>query len=162
LGEEIFEAETSPTSVTSKCAIGSRLFHGKQIFAIDTPAFLDNTVTDQIIQNEVAKSYQMTATPGPHAFLLAIEPHRFTPEEAEAIKYLDKIFGSKAIDHTIIVFTHSDSLRKTTIEQYLAKLEPNAPLRQLLAQCQSRYITVNNYGTESEKEASVEKLLEMI
>ncbi|CAF2713594.1 unnamed protein product [Rotaria sp. Silwood2] len=114
------------------------------------------------MKTEVAKSYEMTAIPGPHAFLLVIEPNRFLPQEAEAIKYLDKIFGAQAVHHTIIVFTHSDSFRKTTVEQYLGKLDENAPLRHLLQQCQQRYMTVNNYETQSEKDASVKKLIEMI
>jgi len=46
LGNEIFKEENSPNSVTIKCGIGSRLFDEKQIFVVDTPGFLDTTVTD--------------------------------------------------------------------------------------------------------------------
>lgn len=39
-------------------------------------------------------------------FLLIIEPNRFLPQEAEAIKYFEKIFGAQVVHHTLIVFTH--------------------------------------------------------
>jgi GTPase Era involved in 16S rRNA processing len=162
LGNEIFTEENSPNSVTTKCSIGSRLFDEKQIFVVDTPGFLDTTVTESKMREEVATSYQMTATPGPHAFLLVIEPTRFTVQESEALTYLDKIFGSQSVHHTIIVFTKSDSFRKSSIEQYLDKLEENAPLRHLIKQCQNRYISVNNWGTQSEKDLTVKKLIDMI
>ncbi|CAF2538347.1 unnamed protein product [Rotaria sp. Silwood2] len=147
----------SKRSNKKKCALARRLFNDKQIFVVDTPGFLNPTVTESDMKTEVAKSYELTAIPGPHAFLLVIEPNRFLPQEAEAIKYLDKIFCAQAVHHTIIVFTHSDSFRKTTVEQYLGKLDENAPLRHLLQQCQQRYMTVNNYETQSEKDASVKK-----
>lgn len=115
------------------------------------------------MKKEVAASYQMTAVPGPHAFLLVVNLcTRFTKEESEALKYLDKIFGSQAINHTIIIFTRSDSLGNSTIEQYLNKLKPDAPLRDLLIQCQQRYITINNNGEQIEKDIAVKNLLDMI
>ncbi len=75
LGNEIFVEKKSPKSVTKKCAINCRLFDEKQIFVVDTPGFLDTSVTEVAMRSEVANSYQMTATPGPHAFLLVIEPN---------------------------------------------------------------------------------------
>lgn len=163
LGDKVFTAKSCPNSITTKCAIDSRLRDGKQIFVVDTPGFLDTTVTAEVMQKEVATSYQMTAVPGPHAFLLVVNlSARFTKEESEALKYLDKIFGPQAINHTIIIFTRSDSLDDSTIEEYLDELTPDAPLRDLLNQCQQRYITINNKGSQIEKDTAVKKLLEMV
>ncbi|CAF5050914.1 unnamed protein product, partial [Rotaria socialis] len=87
-----------------KCA--SRDFDNKKLFVVDTPGFLDPRIRRDDIQEEVAKAYQVTALPGPHAFLLIVEPKRFLSEDAEAINYLSDIFGPDAIKNTIIIFTN--------------------------------------------------------
>lgn len=148
--------------MTSKCQTGTHLFEGKQLFVVDTPGFLDERIDEEEIKIEIGTSYEMTATPGPHAFLLVIEPGRFLPQEAEAIQYLTKIFGGQAINHTIIVFTHAENFRKTSVEQYLEKLKEDSPLRTLVRQCQNRYITVSNYGNEQDKQQSISNLLKMV
>ena len=159
LNDEIFSADTSPIPITKSCQINNRLYKNKQIFVVDTPGFLDQDINDEQMKIELAKSYEMTAFPGPHAFLLVIEPTRFLPQEEKAIEYLDKMFGKEAVHHTIIIFTHGESFRKTTIQQYLDKLSSNSPLRILVKQCNDRYLTVNNYGTIEEKNQAIENLL---
>ncbi len=159
-----FETDISPTSITTKCAYGSREFSGKRLFVVDTPGFLDTNIKEVEIQKEVAKSYQMTALPGPHAFLLVLEPTRFLPQENEAVEYLSKIFGPQAINHTILIFTRGDEFSRSgsTIERYLGRLKPDAPLKKLVEQCGNRYLSVNNVGTDAEKQQAVEALLNMI
>ena len=160
----MFNALSSAQSITRSCVIGRRLFDGKEICVVDTPGFLDTSVIQEQIQAEIAKCYQLTA-PGPHAFLLVINPtQRFTKEEGKPAEYLDIIFGHQAVHHTIIAFTHADAflLKEITLEQYLAKLKPDAPLRILLDRFNHRYISVNNKGTQSEKDATVKKLLDMV
>jgi len=164
LDADKFETDISPVSITTKCACAAREFNGKRLFIVDTPGFLDPNITREDIQQEVAKSYQMTALPGPHAFLLVLEPTRFTAQEHEAVEYLSIIFGAQAINHTIIIFTHDDEFirNRSTIERYLGRLGPNDPLKKLVEQCGNRYLSVNNIGTDAEKQTTVEALLNMI
>jgi len=154
----------SPKSITTKCTCAAREFNGKRLFVVDTPGFLDPNIESKDIQEEVAKSYQMTALPGPHAFLLVLEPIRFTAQETEAVEYLSKIFGPQAVKHTIIIFTHDDEFARndSAIEQYLNELGPDTPLKKLIKQCGNRYLSVNNKGTVAEKQTTVEALLHMI
>jgi hypothetical protein len=156
--------DISPNAITAQCACASREFNGKRLFVVDTPGFLDPNVESEDIQTEVAKSYQMTALPGPHAFLLVLEPGKFLPQEAEAIDYLTKIFNSQAIDHTIIIFTHGDALTRAgkTIKSYLELLKPDHFLKKLIEQCKNRYLSVDNIGTDAEKQTAVEALLTKI
>jgi hypothetical protein len=155
----------SPNSITTKCTCAAREFNGKRLFIVDTPGFLDPNIESKVIQEEVAKSYQMTALPGPHTFLLVLEPIRFTAQETEAVEYLSKIFGPQAVKHTIIIFTHDDDFARngSTIEQYLDELGPDAPLKKLIDRCGNRYLSVNNKCTvAAEKQTTVEALLRMI
>jgi len=164
LNEKIFDSDISPDSITTQCACNSRDFGDKRLLVVDTPGFLDTNITEEGVQREVAKSYQMTAEPGPHAFLLVLEPARFTDQEAKAVEYLSKIFDTKAINHTILIFTHGDEFTRTgsTVERYLGRLKPDHPLKKLLDACNNRYLSVNNVGTDEEKQRTVELLLDMI
>lgn len=164
LNADKFEMDMSPNSITTKCACGSREFNNKRLFIVDTPGFLDPNVAEKDIQQEVAKSYQMTALPGPHVFLLVLEPIRFTEQEAKAVEYLNAIFGPQAINHTIIIITHGDDLAadECTIEEYLAGTGADPRLKTLIAQCGNRYLSMNNRGTQAEKQTTIEALLNMI
>ncbi|CAF3362911.1 unnamed protein product [Rotaria socialis] len=167
LGQERFHHEDAADSITIECASDIREFDGKRLFVVDTPGFLDTNQPEEVLHEEIAKSYQMTARPGPHVFLLVFDiKQRYTPEQFASVELLDKIFGPKAVDNTIIVFTHVDELKPKgkTLEQYLEKLKDGLshPLNKLLDKFHRRYLGVNNYGSQSEKDATARILLDMV
>lgn len=164
LGKEAFLADRSPIGVTEKCSCCSRDFNGKQLFVVDTPGFFDGSVYEEEIQIEIGKAYQLTAAPGPHVFLLVINPETFGIEQEKAVKNFKQVFRPNPFSHTIIIFTHGDSFNpsRTTIENYLARSPVNSVLRTTLDQCKQRYLLVNNDAPEAEKEEITMKLLEMI
>ncbi|CAF3078114.1 unnamed protein product [Rotaria sp. Silwood2] len=107
----------------------------------------------------------MAALPGPHAFLFVLNPTtRITEEELKMLNSVREIFGTASINHTIIIFTHSDSLdaHGITIQEHLAQFESNHPLNKLLDQCGHRYLAVNNRATNTEKTATVRALLDIV
>ena len=160
LGKETFKARISPKSVTTKCAEGERIYKGKKLKVVDTPGFFDTNCSKDENENEIAKSYQNLA-PGPHAFLIVLDIKRFTEQEWQAAQMVTKIFKPGAVDYGLIIFTGSDKLIAdgTTIEEYLAYLDSNDPLNLLLDQYGRRFMTVNNKGTDMEKECALEALL---
>ncbi|CAF3300394.1 unnamed protein product [Rotaria socialis] len=167
LGQERFHHEDAADSITIECASDIREFDGKRLFVVDTSGFLDTSLEEKKLHEEIAKSYEMTARPGPHVFLLVFDIMQpYTPEQSASVELLDKIFGSEAVDHTIVVFTHIDDLNRQgkTIEQYLENLRGGLthPLNKLLDKLHRRYLGVNNYGSQSEKDATVRILLDMV
>ena len=165
VGSKQFKSSTNPNGTTAECKCASRNFDDKRLFVVDTPGFMDPRIHETDIQNEIAKAYQVTALPGPHALLFTIAPKTITPEEIEALTYLNKIFDGNAINNTIIIFTHADAFdpsEEETIETYLQALSNKSPLKILLDQCHGRYLSVNNRGTETEKNKVIAKLIETI
>ena len=112
---------------------------------------------------EITKSYQ-AAAPGPHVFLVVLDINRFTKEEHEASKAIQRVYDDDAVKYCIIVFTGLDKLEADgiTIEQYLSDLKDTAPLNLLLNQYGRRYLAVNNRGSAAEKEKALENLLDGI
>jgi predicted GTPase len=165
VGEKKFASQCSPCSITATCSSNGREFDGKKLFVVDTPGFFDTSESEEVIYKEIARSYAMTAFPGPHAFLLVVSvSSRFVSSDFEIVNSIQKIFGPKVINHTIIIFTHRDYLdgNDTTIEKYLEHLKENSPLKKVLDECRQRYLAVNNHATNSEKTATVRTLLDMI
>ncbi|CAF4601788.1 unnamed protein product, partial [Rotaria sp. Silwood2] len=114
-------------------------------------------IEQKVLHEEIAQSYLMAALPGPHAFLFVLNPTtRITEEELKMLNSVREIFGTASINHTIIIFTHSDSLDAdgTTIQEYLAHFKSNHPLNKLLDQCGHHYLAVNNRATNTEKTAT--------
>ncbi|CAF2990320.1 unnamed protein product [Rotaria sp. Silwood2] len=167
LGQETFHHDNSPDSVTLVCKPGAREFDGKRLFVVDTPGFLDTNMLEEELNTEISTSYQMTARPGPHVFFIVLDPMaRYTPQEYAAFTSFTKIFGAKAVDHTIIIFTQGDRLSESgkNIEQYLKTLKGGSehPINKLINQFQGRYVAVNNRGKSEEKNSVVKTLINMI
>ncbi|XP_049325018.1 GTPase IMAP family member 9-like [Astyanax mexicanus] len=140
LGRNAFESSNTANSVTSTCQIEK--VHGtRDIYIIDTPGFLDTSKTIESIKKELVKCIQVSA-PGPHVFLLVLRIGRFTPEEHNAVRGLQEIFGDEASKYMIVVFTHGDALRETSIEEYVRT--GHSKLHKVIESCGGRYVVINN------------------
>ena len=142
LGREEFTSEPSANSVTHTCArksIGSP----RHIEVIDTPGILDTDRDAEYIKKEIVKCIKYSC-PGPHAFLLVIQVGRFTKEEQNAVRALQEIFGEKAADYMMVLFTRGDDLVGKTISDYVIKGHPK--LREVIRSCGGRYHLFNNHG----------------
>ncbi|XP_051971813.1 GTPase IMAP family member 7-like [Xyrauchen texanus] len=157
LGKEVFESAPDANSVTRKCQ--KNMVHDQRdIYVIDTPGILDTNLDErEKIKKEIVRCIQVSA-PGPHVFLLVMQIGRFTPEEHNSVKALQEIFGDEASKYMIVVFTHVDSLKSQTIEDYVEK--GHKELRKVIQSCGSRYVAFDN--NKIKNRAQVKKLIEKI
>uniref|UniRef100_A0A9J7YDZ2 AIG1-type G domain-containing protein n=1 Tax=Cyprinus carpio carpio TaxID=630221 RepID=A0A9J7YDZ2_CYPCA len=156
LGQKTFKEELSTESVTVKCQQHQQTVEGRSISVIDTPGLFDTSISEERLKHELVKCVEMSV-PGPHAFLLVIRLDvRFTDEEKNTVKWIQKNFGEEAARYTIVLFTRGDQL-KTSIEEFLIK---NKQIQELVEQCKERYHVFNN--TKEENRSQVTELLEKI
>ncbi|XP_043980646.1 GTPase IMAP family member 9-like [Gambusia affinis] len=133
LGKKVFESELFLSSLTSKCEKETNSFAGLNLVVIDTPGLFDTNKSNEEVVKEIAKCISMAA-PGPHVFLIVIQPTRFTAEEEKTVEIIKTMFGEKAAKHTMILFTHGDELKKGNIK-IENLLETSQPLKHIISQC---------------------------
>ncbi|KAL2076947.1 hypothetical protein ACEWY4_027460 [Coilia grayii] len=160
MGWEAFTSKAGAHSVTHKCTPASMISmtHEREIMVVDTPGILDTD--EDKTEQEILRCIKVS-TPGPHAFLLVISVGRFTKEEQNAVKALQEIFGKRAADYMIILFTHGDELNGQTITEYVRNGHPK--LREAIQSCGARFHVFNNKsGDRAQLVELVRKIDEMV
>uniref|UniRef100_A0A4W6DJB6 AIG1-type G domain-containing protein n=1 Tax=Lates calcarifer TaxID=8187 RepID=A0A4W6DJB6_LATCA len=142
LGREAFESKLSMSSVTSKCKKETGEVAGHILAVVDTPGLFDTGKELKKVKKEIAKCISFVA-PGPHVFLIVLQPNRFTKEEQETVKIIQKMFGKKAGKYTMALFTHGDDLKR---EEFI---RDDKNLRKLLSKCSGKYHVFNNREMEN-------------
>ncbi|XP_040115864.1 GTPase IMAP family member 4-like [Oryx dammah] len=99
-------------------------------------------------------------SPGPHALLLVIPLGRYTPEDQKATEMILTMFGERAREHMILLFTRKDDLEGMDFHDYL-KHAPRA-IQELIHKFRGRYCVFNNKATGAEQEDQREQLLTLV
>ncbi|XP_042566749.1 GTPase IMAP family member 9-like [Clupea harengus] len=150
LGEKEFISRISANSITHTCARKS-MISPRHIEVIDTPGIIDTDTDADDVKREIVKCIKYSC-PGPHVFLLVIQVDLFTKEEQNAVRALQEIFGEKAADYMMVLFTRGDDLGGQTIK-----------LREVIRSCGGRSHVFNNRSTDrTQVFRLVEKIDEMV
>uniref|UniRef100_A0A3Q2X118 AIG1-type G domain-containing protein n=1 Tax=Haplochromis burtoni TaxID=8153 RepID=A0A3Q2X118_HAPBU len=142
LGEKKFMSKTSASSLTSECEKVTKTVDGKILTVVDTPGLFDTTKTENEVKRELARCISF-AVAGPHVFLVVIQPNRFTKEEQETVKIIQKLFGKNAAEYTMALFTYGDNLEAAgvDIKQFINE---DKTLFDFIHQCGGGYHVLNN------------------
>ncbi|XP_037747348.1 GTPase IMAP family member 4 isoform X2 [Chelonia mydas] len=159
LGADKFWSDISPSSVTHQCEQKEQDVNGRKITVVDTPGFFDTKKSNEEICKEISE-YVERLSPGIHAIIHVIRLDRFTPEEKQVVKEIQKVFQLEAKNYTIILFTRKEDLGEKTLDEFLAKGDED--LQNMIQTCKNRRLAFNNGAKGKEKSAQVSELLEMI
>ncbi|XP_029945819.1 GTPase IMAP family member 7 [Salarias fasciatus] len=157
LGRSAFWVEVSPCSVTRRCKRQNGTVDGRSISVTDTPGFLHTQMSPQELMDEVGEAVALS-NPGPHVFLVTLQPGRFTQEEREALGWIKARFGPGAASFTMVLFTWADQLQGKSIEDFL---EESPELFEFVSSCQGGYHTFDNSSQDNAKE-QVRQLLKKV
>ncbi|XP_063763468.1 GTPase IMAP family member 9-like [Eleginops maclovinus] len=145
LNRKAFAAVLSPRSVTSECEKAKGTVDGRRVAIIDTPGIYDTKYREEEVIRKLKECMSFSA-PDPHAFLIVVRLSRFTEEERKTVELLQQVFGDKAADYSLVLFTHGDLLGRKRIEDFFRKSQP---LSLLIAKCNGRYHVLNNTVPEN-------------
>ncbi|KAL1246492.1 hypothetical protein QQF64_034626 [Cirrhinus molitorella] len=158
LGKKEFHSRSNTDSVTTVCKKASGEVDGRSVAVVDTPGLFDTTLSNEKVMEEIVKCVSLSS-PGPHVFVIVLSVGRFTKEETETVDLIKNIFGPKAAQFSIILFTRGDDLEDESIQDYV-KRSKNAELKKLISDCGNRFLVFNN--REKQNKTQVIQLLNMI
>ncbi|XP_050957930.1 uncharacterized protein LOC127159028 [Labeo rohita] len=158
LGNDGFHDESSSQIVTTVCQKEVCEVDGQSVAVIDTPGLFDTTLKKEQVQEEIMNCISLSA-PGPHAIIIVLSVGKITPEEKDTLDMIKMIFGPKAADFCIVLFTRGDELKKQTINQYLERSKDDE-LKKLISDCGNRFLAFSN--TETQDQTQVTQLVDMI
>ncbi|XP_078542125.1 GTPase IMAP family member 4-like [Lissotriton helveticus] len=160
LGKKEFKSEAKSKSVTDECERHMGYHRdGGLISVVDTPGLYDTVFSNQQILETISRCVVLSS-PGPHAILLVLQVGRFTPEEREAVRQIQELFGNGSAQFTIVVFTRKDDLEGKSIQEYLDEADDN--LKNVLQTSGNRYVAFNNRAHGAEREEQVRELIKII
>lgn len=159
LGTAAFLVEASPCSVTSQCHRKTCVVEGRAVCVIDTPGFFHTRLSPEEVMAEVGRCL-LLSSPGPHAFLVTLQPSRFTQEERDASEGIKAAFGPGAARFSMVLFTHGDQLQGKSVEDFLGE---SPELSELVNGCSGGFHLFDNSGRDKSTESSqVAQLLRKI
>ncbi|XP_051007464.1 GTPase IMAP family member 6 [Acomys russatus] len=156
LGRQVFESKLSARPVTMAFQKGSREWEGKELEVIDTPDIL--SPHPQVTAEKIC---EVLASPGPHAVLLVIQVGRYTPEDEQAARRLQEIFGNGILAYTILVFTKVEDLAGGSLEEYVQE-NSSKSLAELDVACERRHCGFNNRAQEADQKDQLTDLMKKI
>ncbi|KAF4115244.1 hypothetical protein G5714_002733 [Onychostoma macrolepis] len=158
LGRDKFVSELRLDSVTTVCEKRFAEVDGRSVAVVDTPSISDTKLPVEQVAEEIMKCVSLSS-PGPHVFVIVLSLGQFTKEETDIVNLIQKIFGPKAAQFSIVLFTGGDELEGESIEDYVKRR--NSPeLKKLIRDCGNRFLVFNN--RETQDKTQVIQLLNMI
>ncbi|XP_059208007.1 GTPase IMAP family member 8-like [Centropristis striata] len=154
LGTERFRSAAGFEPVSTETVSESAVVEGRRVTVVDTPGFTNEVLTPELLYLEIMKSV-ITASPGPHAFVIVIKIDRI--RDVKLFDVLKKLFSSEAHKYTMVLFTNGDELEGQTIEDVI---QSNSDVSDLVSRCDGRFCVFDNKTQRSREQ--VRKFLNLI
>ncbi|XP_053341938.1 GTPase IMAP family member 7-like [Clarias gariepinus] len=136
---------------------------GRKVTVVDTPDWFSPGLSLSLekLRHDVGLCVHLSA-PGPHAFLLVIPVKQPIGEERGLLEIMEKIFGERCWRNTMIIFSVTDELQKTNIEEFIQS--GNLEVKRLVEKCGDRFhcLNVKESGDGSQVSELLEKMEKMV
>lgn len=147
LGKKVFKSDMRLAGVTRHCEKEVGKVEDVDVTVIDTPGLFD--CKREAIARDILKCVKLQE-PGPHAFVLVVPVGRMTQEDQDTNKLIEKKFGPRVWDHTIVLFTHGDRLEGKTINDVITESEVG--LRSFIRKCSGGFHVFNNKEQQDQEQ----------
>ncbi|XP_059192386.1 GTPase IMAP family member 8-like [Centropristis striata] len=137
LRETLFSTEEEP----DHCQSIKRQLKEKEIVLINTPDLLHPNISEHKLTEHVENCVRVS-DPGPHVFLLVLQPEDFTEEQKVKLCRVLEKFSDQSCDHSLVLI----SPPREESSAFMDKDEPEQPLKDLIRMCRYRYLNRKNLG----------------
>ncbi|KAF3843652.1 hypothetical protein F7725_002501 [Dissostichus mawsoni] len=134
LGETVFNTEREP----DRCLRFSGQVKGKEIVLINTPDLLHPNITQWKLSQHVKDCVKLS-DPGPHVFLLVLQPEHFTENHKLRLCRVLQLFSDQSFDHSLVLI----SPPKEGSSGFNENVMQHPPLQDMIRMCRYRYLRQN-------------------
>lgn len=158
LGKKVFMSKASSEPVTAECKEAETETNDKHVCVIDTPNIFDDDLESSDKDKHVKKCKELCKS-DPCVYLLVMHVSRFTDGERDILTKLEKAFGTKVSEQTVILFTRGGDLQQAemSLEDFLNSCQPK--LKEIIEKCGSRCVVFENSKSDSDQ---VKKLMDTV
>ncbi|XP_038559184.1 GTPase IMAP family member 8-like [Micropterus salmoides] len=135
LGETKFNTEEEP----DRCLRERGRLKEKKIVLINTPDLLHPNISEHKLTEHVTNCVRLS-DPGPHVFLLVLQPEDFTEKHKLRLCRVLKLFSDRSFDHSLVLIS---TLRRE-VPGLMDKYMEQPPLKDLIRKCGYRYLKQKN------------------
>ncbi|XP_059193416.1 titin homolog [Centropristis striata] len=135
LGETLFSTEEEPNDCWS---VRGQLKE-KEIVLINTPDLLHPNISEHKLTEHVENCVRLS-DPGPHVFLLVLQPEDFTEEHKLRLCRVLEKFSDQSFDHSLVLISPPREESSASIDED----EPEQPFKDLIRMCKDRHLKKKN------------------
>uniref|UniRef100_A0A3B4TMI8 AIG1-type G domain-containing protein n=1 Tax=Seriola dumerili TaxID=41447 RepID=A0A3B4TMI8_SERDU len=111
----------------------------KEIVLINTPDLPLPNISKDKLRKYVENCVSLSA-PGPHVFLLVLQPEDFTEEHKLRLCRVLQLFSDQSFDHSLLLISTPTEERSGFMEQYMQ----HPPLKDMIRKCKYRFLWQKN------------------
>lgn len=154
LRRKAFQSNLSATTVSQK---ETGQFEEQTLAVVDTPGLLNTRLTEEQVMKEIGRCISL-ADPGPHVILVVLQGGRFTEEDQEIVRNIQKMLGEEAARFTMVLFTCGGDVKADgdNIEDIISK---DKALCSFISHCYQEYYLLENRDKDT---SQVKELLNKI
>uniref|UniRef100_A0A673WJ66 Uncharacterized LOC115170115 n=1 Tax=Salmo trutta TaxID=8032 RepID=A0A673WJ66_SALTR len=114
--------------VQNHCERARGQVEGRHIAVINTPDLLDPHISLDKLSEDLRWCVTLS-DPGPHVFLLVMQPEEFTQEEGDRIRKILDTLSGRSFNYSMVLTTHEDKR---------GHMDEDHPLNQMVRDCRGR------------------------
>ncbi|XP_019220949.1 GTPase IMAP family member 8 isoform X1 [Oreochromis niloticus] len=138
LGATVFTSDDK----ADLCLRVKRELKGKEIDLINTPDLLSPKISPEDLTKQVENCVRLSA-PGPHVFLLVLQPADFTEDHRQRLQMVLELFGDPSFDRSLVLIMPKDK-SSSSIEKYLQ----HPQLGDIIKKCREKLLWQKNLERE--------------
>ena len=135
LGTTEFNTEEEP----DRCLRVRGRMKEKEIVLINTPDLLHPNMSEDRLTEHV-ETCERLSDPGPHVFLLVLQPEDFTEEHKQRLLKILGKFSDESFDHSLLLISTPREERPGLME----KVSESPPLKDMMKMCKHRHLKQKN------------------
>ncbi|XP_022623849.1 LOW QUALITY PROTEIN: GTPase IMAP family member 8-like [Seriola dumerili] len=131
LGETGFSAEVEP----DRCQRFSGQLKGKHVVLVNTPDLLHPNISEHKLTEHLDYCVDLS-DPGPHVFLLVLQPEDFTEEHELKLCRVLQLLSDQSFDHSLVLISTAREERTGFTERDA----PDQPIKDMIRRCRYRHL----------------------